>query len=98
MTEISDSVESNQHDPARHDVTTRFPNRIGVIGTHAPECYRSHPSCAYMLGREDERADVVELIREWEAHAETDEQMRAFHALADGIEQGWAFTTGERAS
>lgn len=40
---------------------TRFPNRIGVIGTHTPECYKSHPSCAYLLGVKDALASHPQL-------------------------------------
>lgn len=41
----------------------RFPELVGTVNTHYPECYRGHPSCAWRVGYEDGlRAAAARLI------------------------------------
>lgn len=37
----------------------RFPEKVGHVGTHYPECYKAHPSCAWRVGYEDGRREVI---------------------------------------
>lgn len=80
---------STSTNTAREDAfAKRFPDKIGVVGTHFENCHYAHPECAWHAGYDDGLAsaldDATDLHR---AHkAEQDDHDAAREALAGCVD------------
>lgn len=65
-------------------VTQAFPNYKYEGKTHYPECYRSHPVCAFLLAWDMQQEEIDRLVTERDRYKQAPEQANNPDCLCDG--------------